>query len=195
MRGRCDDLQGLFGFQPPMILRPQVLLLGVGWVIQVLLLPRAPRAEVQASAWTRWFMLPRGSLPLWLVAWHPKLGLQGEVSRQNPEEVLSRGGGREGAEGGLTSASGRWMDWMVLRSCSRRAISSLCSAAVAMASVTWACSSAQRPVAKGRRAHQREPGGTGGAFSPPLPLQPPILSGSPGSCSSVLAMPSPPSIA
>lgn len=48
--------------------------------------------------------------------------------------------------GGLTSASGRWMDWMVLRSCSKRAISSLCSAAVAMTSVTWTCSSAQRPV-------------------------------------------------
>lgn len=50
--------------------------------------------------------------------------------------------------GGLTSASGRWMDWMVLRSCSRRAIRSLCSAAVAMTSVTWTCSSAQRPVPK-----------------------------------------------
>lgn len=48
----------------------------------------------------------------------------------------------------LTSASGRWMDWMVLRSCSKRAIRSLCSAAVAVASVTWTCSSVQRPVPK-----------------------------------------------
>ena len=58
------------------------------------------------------------------------------------------GGGGGGAGGGLTSASGRWMDWMVLRSCSKRAISSLCSAAVAVSSVTWTCSSAQRPGPK-----------------------------------------------
>lgn len=55
---------------------------------------------------------------------------------------------------------------MVLRSCSKRAIRSLCAAAVAMASVTWACSSAQRPVPK-ETWHQRRCGAIRGALSPP----------------------------
>lgn len=62
--------------------------------------------------------------------------------------MRAQGGEGAGQRGRLTSASGRWMVWMVLRSCSKRAISSLCSAAVAVASVTCTCSSAQRPVSK-----------------------------------------------
>lgn len=94
-------------------------------------------------------------------------------------------------ESGLTSASGRWMDWTVLRSCSRRAISSLCSAAVATASVTWPCSSAQRPVAKGRHGHQRGPSG---ALVPPPSASPTTSQwvGLPGSLSEVPVAPSPP---
>lgn len=50
---------------------------------------------------TGWFMTAQGRLPLWLVAWHPKLGFHGEVSRQNQEKVLSRGQGQIGARGWL----------------------------------------------------------------------------------------------
>lgn len=76
--------------------------------------------------------------------------------------------------GGLTSASGRWMDWMVLRSCSKRAISSLCSAAVVVASVTWTCSSAQRPEPKEDVAVRGSLMGPVVPFhpTPPLPPQP-----------------------
>lgn len=73
----------------------------------------------------------------------------------------------EGGGGRLTSASGRCMDWMVLRSCSKRAIRSLCSAAVAMASVTWTCRSAQRPAEEDMAVR-------GGLVWPVLPLQPPV---------------------
>lgn len=81
----------------------------------------------------------------------------------------SLGRGVRGPRGGwLTSASGRWMDWIVLRSCSKRAIRSLCSAAVAMASVTWTCSSAQRPVPKGDEAVR------GSLVWPPVPSHLPL---------------------
>ena len=85
--------------------------------------------------WARWDSSPRASSP-------------GTGTHLPCKQQGRQPSGRGGGGGGLTSASGRWMDWMVLRSCSKRAISSLCSAAVAVSSVTWTCSSAQRPGPK-----------------------------------------------